>query len=218
MGERTYPIGVLKVNEPLKTGTTNVGIVCSDGIVLAADNRATMGYYVAGKDLTKIFKLNDKIAVTVAGSVSDIMMVIKLVKAEMALKENQSSRAIRIKEAANLLTSMCYNAFRRQYAIAAFLLGGYDDEGFHLINIEPAGSMMEKKDYDVSGSGMMYAVGVLESKYKKGISTAEGVELAKEAMNAALQRDIGSGNGMDIWVVTKDGVQEAFKTTTNPGL
>ena len=206
------------MNEPLKTGTTNVGIVCSDGIVLAADRRMTMGSFVAGKDMKKIHKITDAMAVTIAGSVSDIQMLIKLVKAEIALKEMQTNRKIKISESANLMSSLCYNAFRRAYSIAAFILGGADDEGFHLINIEPAGSVAVYTDYAVNGSGMLYAVGVLEAKYKSGMSVKEGVELAKESLNAALQRDTGSGNGMDIWIVDEDGIRVAFETETNPGL
>ncbi|MFH1511013.1 MAG: proteasome subunit beta, partial [Candidatus Woesearchaeota archaeon] len=61
----------------IKTGTTTVGIVCKDAVILAADRRATAGYLIAHKKTQKIHLLNDYIAVTMAGTASDAQYLVK---------------------------------------------------------------------------------------------------------------------------------------------
>ncbi len=207
--------------EPLKTGTTTVGIVCKDAVILAADRRATAGNLIAHKGMKKVVKVNDYLAVTTAGVVSDIQLFVKLLKAEIALKETQTGRRIRVMEAAHLLSGMNYRAIRQPamiMSIAAFMLGGSDEEGTYLYDIEPAGSVQPHNDYNADGSGSVFALGVLEAEYEQGLSVDAAVELAKRAVNAAMQRDSMSGNGIDIWVLTKKGIEEKFAKTVNPGL
>ncbi|MFQ5621096.1 MAG: proteasome subunit beta [Candidatus Nanoarchaeia archaeon] len=209
------------MKEAKKTGTTTVGIVCRDGIILAADRRSTAGSMIVNKEAKKLTKITDHIAVTRAGVVSDIQLFERLIKAEIKLKEIQTGRPIRVIESANLLASMCYSAIRRPsmiMSIAGFLMGGVDDDGVHLFELEPAGSVTVIKNYMSDGSGMVFALGVLESDFKEGMSLDEGVELAKKAVNAAMQRDTASGNGIDVWAITKKGIEEKFAQAVNIGL
>ena len=203
----------------LKTGTTTVGIVCKDCIVLAADKRATAGNLIANKNMRKVVPINDQIAVTTAGSVSEIQLMIKYLKAELKLKEFRTNRPATVNEAANLLGGMVYGAIRGYVpGIAHFLIGGADNEGVHLYDLFPDGSMTEVEDNVASGSGSVFAYGVLESQYKPGLSKEEGVKLAIRSVNAALQRDSASGQGINVFVINKDeGVKEAYNemlTTT----
>ncbi len=196
-----------------KTGTTTVGILCKDGIVLAADKRATAGYLIANKKFDKIINITDSIAVTVAGTVSDVQLLAKYIKAELKLKEIRTNRGNMVKEAANLLAVMVYNNIRKLSlipGISHFVLGGKDDSGFYLYDLSPDGSIAEIDDYVSSGSGSVMAYGVLETLYGKNISIDDGVKLAVKAVNAAVQRDIASGNGIDVVTITKDGIKKAF--------
>jgi len=196
----------------LKTGTTTVGIKCIDGIVLAADTRATAGRMIVDKTAKKIYRVLNNMATTIAGSVSDVQLIIKLFTAELSLKELKTYRQATVKEGGNLLAGMAYQNIRRMSmmpGVAHFILGGFDDNAkrhYHLYDIFPDGSLTEIKDYVSSGSGSVFAYGVLESSYKKEITTTEAVELAKNAVNTALQRDSASGNGIDIMVINKDGI------------
>lgn len=189
-----------------KTGTTTVAIICKDGVILAADKRVTAGY-VANKRFRKIVSITDKIAVTVAGTVSDVQLLSRLLKAELRLKDFQTSRTSSVKEAANLLAGMVYNNFRARFGITGFLLGGVDENGYHAYEIGIDGSVMDIEEYTSDGSGCVFALGVLETLYKKGMSIEEGVKLAGKAINAAIQRDTASGNGIDILAVTADGAK-----------
>ncbi|MCK4670120.1 MAG: proteasome subunit beta [Nanoarchaeota archaeon] len=200
----------LKMDEKLKTGTTTVGIVCQDGIVLGADLRATSGNMIVDKEAIKIVQISDSIAVTFAGVVSDIQLITKLITAEIKLKEIRTGKKITLKATANLLGNMVYSTIRNPYfpGIAHFLMGGIDIDGFHLYDIYPDGSVTLKKDYVSSGSGSVFAYGVLEIKYNPALTVNDGVKLVRQAINAALQRDSASGQGIRIVTITKAGLKE----------
>ncbi|MBI3034807.1 proteasome subunit beta [Candidatus Woesearchaeota archaeon] len=200
-------------NTELKSGTTTIGIVCKDGLVLAADKRATSGYLIAWKKFDKIVMITENVAVTVAGTVSDVQLLTKYLKAELKLKDIRTGRETTVKEAASLLANFVYSNIRKFSlipGISHFIVGGKDSAGFHMYDLSPDGSIVEVDDYISSGSGSVMAFGVLETLYKKGLSVDEGVKLAAKGVNAAVQRDIASGNGIDIVTITKDGIKKVF--------
>ncbi len=197
-----------------KTGTTTVGIVCKDGVVLAADRKMTLGgMIVSSKKFKKVIIINEDFAMTVAGLVSDIQLLTKLIKAQIKLDELRKGKKLKAKEAANLLANLVYNNARKFSAIpgiTGFLFGGVDGSGVALFELGMDGSLTKFDDYACDGSGMLFALGVLEANYKENISIEEGVKLAVSAINAATQRDTGSGFGVDVVAITKEGVKEAF--------
>ncbi|MFH1641831.1 MAG: proteasome subunit beta [Nanoarchaeota archaeon] len=196
-----------------RTGTTTVAMVCKDGIVLCADKRVTSGYLISYKKFQKITQITDKIAVTVAGSVSDVQLLIKIITAELKLKKIRSGRDVTVKEAVNLLSSMVYGNIRQMSmipSISHFIMGGIDDSGFHCYDLSPDGSIIETDEYVSSGSGSVMAYGVLETLYKPGLSVDEATAIGVKAINAAVQRDIASGNGIDVVTITKEGVKKTL--------
>ena len=200
-------------NNELKTGTTTIGIVCKDGLVLAADKRATSGYLISWKKFDKIIPITSTIVVTVAGTVSDVQLLVKYLKAELKLKDLRTGRDTTVKEASSLLANFVYNNIRKFSlipGISHFIVGGVDSSGFHLYDLSPDGSIVEVDDYISSGSGSVMVFGVLETLYKKGLTVDEGIKLAAKGINAAVQRDIASGNGIDIVTITKDGIKKVF--------
>ena len=200
-------------DKELKTGTTTLALKCKDGIVLAADKRATSGYLISHKKFDKILSITDNISVTVAGTVSDVQLLAKYIRAELKLKLIRTERECSVKEAANLLSMMVYNNIRKLSlipGISHFLIGGKDESGFHIYDLAPDGSIVDVDDYTTSGSGSVMVYGVLETLYDKKISVEEGVKLALKSINAAVQRDIASGDGIDIVSITKDGVKKVL--------
>ena len=195
----------------LKTGTTTVALMCKDGVVLAADKRATSGYLIAHKKFEKIIEIAENIAVTVAGTVSDVQLLVKYIRAELKLKNIRTERENSVKEAANLLSMLVYGNIRKLSlipGISHFLVGGKDEAGFHIYDLAPDGSIAKIDDYTTSGSGSVMVYGVLETLYKENMSVDEGVKLAAKSINAAIQRDIASGNGIDIVTITAEGIKK----------
>ena len=202
------------IQDNVKKGTTTVGIVCKEGIVLAADKRATMGYdFVADKKVDKIYQITENMAITTAGTVSDAQLITKLIKAELNLKRIRTEKESNVKETANLLGTIVYQNIRKFspiLGITGFLLGGKDNTGFHLYELAPDGSVMEYDDYMADGSGMISALSVLDTLYKKGLSIEDGIKLSIKCVNAAIQRNTATGEGIDVWTITKDGVKKVL--------
>ncbi|MEW6063076.1 MAG: proteasome subunit beta [Nanoarchaeota archaeon] len=199
----------------LKTGTTTVGLVCKDCIILAADKRATIGGgYIYSKKAEKIMFVNDNIAVTTAGMVSDVQILVKLLQSELQIKKMRRGKKCNVKEAANLLARMVYQNVRKFSTIpglAQFIMAGRDDSGLHLYDIFPDGSVNEVDDYLASGSGSIVAANsILDTLFKKDMKSDEGIKLAVKAVNAALQRDTASGDGIDIVSITKEGIKKVL--------
>jgi len=198
----------------LKTGTTVLGIVCKDGIVMAADRQVTAGNSVVmSKDKEKVVKINDYLVFSACGLAAASDRIKKILPAELRLKELRSRSRPTVKQAANLLASIIYSTIRQPSMVPdqmGALLAGYNEDGsVELYTIDPAGSIKEIKDYDANfGSGMAYVLGLLERQYKPGVSIDEGVELAKEALKSSTQRDVGSGYGLDIYAITKDRIKK----------
>ena len=208
-------------NQILKSGTTIVGIVCKDGIVMAADRQSTAGNIIMDKDSEKIVLVNSYLAISSTGMVSDIQKAIKYTAAELKLKELRSKTRPNVKQGANLLASIIYQSIRQpamlQFIVGS-IVGGFNEDGTtELYTIDPSGGIKQIKDYDANfGSGMPYVLGLLERQYKKGLSVKEGVELAQEALKSSTQRDVGSGYGIDVFTITKEGIKKAVEQQILP--
>ncbi len=206
----------------LKTGTTILGIVCKDGVVMASDRQVTLGQSIVhSKNFPKTYKINDYLLISVCGGVSDAQRLLKIMPAELKLKELKSKSRPTVKQSANLLATISYSQIRQPSMIPAIvgtLVGGFDEDGSSkLYTVGADGTISEVKDYDAStGSGMPYVLGLLERQYKKDLTIKEGIELAKEALKSSTQRDTGSGYGIDIFTITKDGIKKAVEQEIVP--
>ena len=197
----------------MKSNTSIVGLVCKDGVIMAADRRATAGNLIMVKNARKVVKINDYIAISGTGVSSDIDMNQKVIAAELRLKELKSKVRPSVKEAANLLAMMMYRNIRTPSMVppmVGMLIAGVDVDGkSSLYTIDPSGNICEVEDYDANfSSGMPFILGLLERQFKKDMTIKEGVELAKECIKSSTQRDSGSGNGIDVFTITKDGIKQ----------
>ncbi|MBD3252105.1 hypothetical protein GF386_00045 [Candidatus Pacearchaeota archaeon] len=200
----------------LKSGTTLIGIVCKDGVVMGSDRRASAGNIVLSKNTQKTIQINDYLVVSGTGNASDIEMQKKIIAAELKLKELKSKKRPSIREAANLIAMLTYRNIRQPTmvpSIVGTLVGGINSNGeAEVFSVEPAGSVLKVEDYDANfSSGMPYVLGLLERQYKKDLTVKEGVELAMEALKSSTQRDTGSGNGIDIFSITKSGIKHEIQ-------
>lgn len=194
----------------LKTGTTTIGMIAKDCVVLASDQRATMGYLIANKTAKKIYKITDQIGATIAGSVADAQQIMDLLIAEAKLFEIQRGRPIRVKALTRLLSNIMFQG-RGAYMLGS-LVGGFDDEGPQVFYTDFIGSVIPDK-YVANGSGSPVALGVLEAEYSEGLTKKKTIELAIRAIAAAIERDAATGNSILVSVIDKDGYQEVPKET-----
>lgn len=195
------------MEEGIKSGTTTIGLICKDGVVLAAERKATMGYMVASKDDLKITQIAPHIGMTQAGMVGDLQALAKYLKAETKLFELRNNKRISVRATAALLSNILYGGRWSFFPyMIQIILAGFDEDGASLFILHPDGSKLEEKRFFSTGSGSPFAFGVLEATYKDGLTTEEGKKIVKKAIRAAVERDIGSGGkGMDIAIIDKQG-------------
>ncbi|MCO8266962.1 MULTISPECIES: proteasome endopeptidase complex subunit beta [unclassified Haloferax] len=185
-----------------KTGTTTVGIKTEDGVVLATDMRASMGYMVSSKDVQKVEEIHPTGALTIAGSVSAAQSLISSLRAEVRLYEARRGEDMSMQALSTLVGNFLRSG---GFYVVQPILGGVDETGPHIYSIDPAGSILEE-EYTVTGSGSQYALGVLEQEFEDGLSIEEAKQVATKAIRSAVERDLASGNGINIAVVTDEGV------------
>lgn len=197
--------GNRKLEDMVKKGTTTVSIVCKDGVVFGTDTRVTAGYFVAHKHGKKVLKIDEHIAMTIAGVVADAQNVVEILRANASLFNLENGRPIMVSAAARLTANFLYQ-YRGALLLQA-LIGGVDESGAHIFAIDPLGSVIEETCVS-TGSGSPVAYGVLEDGYRRDMTVKEGTLLVVRAVTAAMKRDIGSGDSFDVVVIGEEGYHE----------
>ena len=193
-------------NDKYLKGTTTVGVVCTDGIVLASEQRATMGNFIASKTAKKVYQVDDLVAMTTAGSVGDAQQLVRLVNVESQLYKMRRNESMTIKGIATLMSNFL-NANRYYPMMVQLLIGGVDKNGPAIYSLDPLGGSIEETRISATGSGSPMAYGVLEDKYREDMNVEEGLDLAIRAIHNATNRESASGEHNDVVVITK----EAFR-------
>ena len=191
------------VEEKILHGTTTVGIQAKDGVVLCADMRASAGYFIANNNTMKIQQLDLHAGLTLAGGVADAQNITDILRYHASLHRIQKQEPIPI-HSLTRLTSLIFHQNRGYPFIADILVGGYDNDGPALFNIDMFGSV-EKKSYVTTGSGSPVAYGLLEEEYREDLSVEEAKKIALRAVKAAIVRNIGTGDGINVAIIDKDG-------------
>ena len=187
-------------------GATTVGVVCPEGVILASEKRVSYGYLIVSKGGKKVFKLTDRIGAACAGLVSDMQILVREVEAYSNLYSLDVSRPISVRSAAKLMSTLLFNR-RLAPLITQTIVGGLDEEGATLYALDIMGSVIPDK-YAAVGSGTEIAMGLLEEGYKENLTIEEAKNLVTRAIKSAISRDIMSGNGIDLLIITKDGIRE----------
>jgi len=189
-----------------KTGTTTLGMVCKEGVVIATEQRATMGTLIAHKTTKKLYKIDKHLSLATAGLVGDLQTLARYLSAEANLYRLKRDALMPVKSAATLMSNIMNQRKFAPYYVQ-LVLGGYDNSGGHVYALDAAGGAIPDK-YTSAGSGSPYVFGVLEDHYRDDLTTDEGVDLAIRAITAAKNRDSASGGMISVAIIDKDGFQE----------
>ncbi len=190
-------------NHDVKTGTTTVGIVFDNGVVLATERRATMGNLIASKKAKKVHAIADRIGMTIAGGVGDAQQLIRIINVECSLYQIRRGQPISVGAAATVLSNyLNQNRFTPYYV--QLIVGGVDSQGPSIYSVDAAGGATLEENFVSTGSGSYTAYGVLEDRYVPGLAEADAVRLAVRALRAAMLRDSASGEGYNVVIITKD--------------
>ena len=193
-------------NELILKGTTTVGIICKEGVILASDTRVTMGFFVAHHKGKKIYQIDDHIAMTISGNVADAQRTVEILRVNAQLYRLNTARPMPLSSAARLVANLLFSS-RYAPLIAQVLIGGMDDSGPHIFAIDPFGSITEEKCV-ATGSGSPIAYGVLEDKYKQDVAIKDMLPIVVRAVDSAMKRDAASGDSFDVSIIDKKGYRE----------
>jgi len=193
-------------------GTTTIGIVFADGVILATEKRATMGLMIASKKAKKVYQVADRIGMTTAGGVGDAQQLARILNVECNLYQIRRSRPITVGATATLLSNyLNQNRYFPYYV--QLLVGGVDEKGPSVYSVDAMGGATKEEEIVATGSGSPMAYGVLEDRYKPGMTEEQAVEIAVRGLKSAMKRDAGSGEGIHVVVITKDKFQTLSEDT-----
>ncbi len=189
-----------------KTGTTTLGMVCKDCVVIATEQRATMGTLIAHKATQKLYRIDNHLALATAGLVGDLQVLARYLSAEANLYKLKRDTPIPVQSAATLMANILNQRKFMPYYVQ-LVLGGWDQFGGHVYSLDAAGGSIPDK-YTSGGSGSPYVFGVLEDHYRDDLTFDEGVDLAIRAITAAISRDSASGGMISVAAISKDGFHQ----------
>ncbi|MFZ0891180.1 MAG: archaeal proteasome endopeptidase complex subunit beta [Thermoplasmata archaeon] len=201
--------GVESINgraRTLSSGTTTIGLVCKDGVVLATERRATMGSFIANKATVKMFRIDKTIGATLAGSLGDAQVLIRYMQAEVALYRMRRGASVRVEGAATL-TANILNTNRYTPYLAWLIVGGMDASGGHVFALDAGGGCTEDRFVSI-GSGSPFVYGVFEDAWKETPTVTEGIDLSLRGLSSAMKRDSASGDGYAVSEITQSGYRE----------
>jgi proteasome beta subunit len=204
----SYGVSMMKKEmENYTKGTTTIGIVCSDGVVIGADTRATMGDFIANTDVRKVWKIDNSLGLTIAGGVGDAQELIRILKAQNEIYKMNENRPMSPKSAASLLSIILQQTKMVPYYVQ-LIVAGVDGEDGQIYSLDPLGGSLEETKFTVTGSGTEVALGYLEDNYRKGMSTKDAIKSAAKALTLAAKRVSSTGDSMIIAVINKSGYTE----------
>jgi proteasome beta subunit len=188
----------------LRKGTTTIGIKTPQGVVLAADKRATAGYMVANKHVAKIVRISDYCAATIAGTVGEAFNLVETLRAETEIYRVRHDSKLKVSGIANLASSLLQS--RKFYALPVQLIIGGFDEQPNLFMIDFFGSL-SKEDYVATGSGSQAALGTAQDKMNQNLTLDQAAEVAARSISSAISWDSATGEGIDLVIVDSNGVK-----------
>jgi proteasome beta subunit len=198
------------IAEQIKKGTTTCALTCTDGVVLAADTRASAGFFIADRHVMKIQKVDRHLGMTIAGGVADAQNLVDVMRYNANIYRISNREVMPVNSAARLCSNVLFNQRYFPYYVQ-IILAGYDNkEGGQIYNIDLFGSLTSEK-YISTGSGSPVAYGYLESEYKEGSSVNEAYKIAIQAVAAAIRRNAGTGDNINAVIIDKDGYRELSK-------
>ena len=198
------------IYEKMKKGTTTVGIICDDGVVVGADSRATMDTFIATQEAVKVYKINDTLAMTIAGGVGDAEYLIKLVSAQDQIYAMEEKKSLSPRAATSLL-SIVLQENKMYPFMVQLIMAGFTNGTPELYDMDPLGGYTKESHYTSTGSGSLTALGYLESVYQENLSVQEGIKHVAKALSIAMRRDSATGGNMKIISITKKGYKEYTK-------
>ncbi len=188
-------------------GTTTVGLICSDGVVMGSDSRATMDTFIASSEARKIWKIDSNLGMTIAGLVGDAQELVRILKAQNEIYKMNEGRPLSPKSATSLLSIILQENKMMPFYVQ-LIVAGMDGDIPQLYSLDAAGGYSEESKFTATGSGSPVALGYVEETFRKGISAKDGIKNVAKALSIAMRRDAATGDTVTVASITKSGYNE----------
>jgi proteasome beta subunit len=158
----------------------------------------------------KIQKVDNHLGMTIAGGVADAQNLVDTMRYNANIYRITNKRIMPVQSAARLCSNILFNQRYFPYYVQ-IIMAGYEDKGAGKIyNIDLFGSLTEEK-FISTGSGSPVAYGYLEGEFKENMSVNEAYKVALQAIAAAIRRNAGTGDGINVVIIDKNGYRELSK-------
>jgi len=198
----------------VNNGGTTIGVSGKDFCVIAADTRLSEGYSIATRTSPKVLKLTDKCVLATSGMQADAAALHKLLLARLTWYQHQNGKQMSTPAIAQMLANILY--YKRFFPYYTFnVLGGVDEKGVGCVFSYDAVGSYERTQYSSSGTGQTLVQPLLDNQIahknqqnvlKTEKSVQEVEEIVKDAFNSAGERDIYTGDFVDMCTITSNGV------------
>jgi len=175
----------------IRQGSTAIGIVCKDGVLLITDKRIT-NKLIVNESVEKLFQIDAHIGAAVSGFVSDGRILVE--KARVRSQQHQVTYGGPI----DILELVKYVCDMKQWFTqvggarpfgVSLLFGGIDeDNGLKLFVTEPSGIYFQYKAISV-GEGEVEVNSILEKEYRDNMNLDAGIKLGVKALRKVLGKE-----------------------------
>jgi len=191
-------------------GTTTLGFVFENGVIIAVDSRSTMGSYIASQSVKKVIEINPYLLGTMAGGAADCSFWERELGRQCRLYELRNKERISVAGASKLLGNIVYSY--RGYGLSmGTMIAGWDKTGPNLFYVDSDGTRLKGHKFSV-GSGSTYAYGVMDNGYKWSMSPDEACDLGRRAIYHATHRDAYSGGVVNVYHIQPQGWKKISST------
>lgn len=224
--KRRHPELLATLDAPANTaeirpyeGTTVLAVVYDDGIVIAGDRQATEGYQVGERRIQKVYQIDRRSAIAIAGAAGPCIEMAKLFQVEVEFYEKTEGVSLSLEGQANFLAHLVRSnlGLAMQGLIVLPLFAGYDvkRQCGRIFKYDAIGGRYEEDDYYAIGSGGKDARATLKKRYRPELSQQDALAIVAEALWDAADEDIATG-GPDLvrrifptmHLITEAGVSE----------
>lgn len=199
-------------------GGTILAVAGPDFAIAASDSRLCEGFMIHTRNCPKVYRLTDKTVLLSTGFHGDVLTLTKIVNARLLMYKHEHNTEMSTSAIAAMLSTMLY--YRRFFPYYVYnIVVGLDDEGKGCIySYDPVGSY-ERNEYHAAGSAAAILQPLLDNQV--GYKNQEGVAklpltldkakmLVKDVFISAAERDIQTGDGLKMVIVTKDSLVDDF--------
>ncbi len=174
----------------VRQGTSALGLVCKDGVVLIADKRV-LEKFIVPKSVEKVFQVDEHIGATASGIISDARILIEraqvLSQQHKVTYDGEIDLQSLVKEICNVKQAYTQYGGARPFGVS-IIFAGIDNNEPKLFLTDVTGIFFEYKATAI-GEGETELKSILDKEYKETLTVEDGIKLGVRALKKVLGKE-----------------------------